>query len=226
MEKLKYGIILLESSLETLPEDIAKTRKARALSMRYGIPPRYLLLDVSNFYKEMKIFHISSRRGRPDIVHQFLLATQYSPLNFFGKLKVYIHTWKGEIIEVNEKARIPKNYFQFVGLIQQVYMKGAVPSREAPLLKLIREVNLREYLSNLGIKNIVLLHEKGERISKETLKDFTFPNFIFGIGGFPHGEFTEDILSMSSKRISFFGGMQLDAWLAADRLICYLENCS
>lgn len=224
MEKIKYGIMLLESSLETLPEEIAKTRKAKIIAKRYKIPPKFLLLDVSQFYEEMELYHIPSRRGRPDIVHQFLLATQYSPLNLLGRLKIYVHTWRGDIIEVSEEARIPKNYFQFVGLIQQLYIKGYVPTRKNPLLKLVKGVNLQEYLHNIGIKKLILLHEKGRKVSKKELRNFYYPDFIFGVGGFPHGDFSKEILTLSADRVAFFEGMQLDAWLAADRLICHLED--
>jgi len=38
---------LVEAGLATLPEQIQRTRKATLLSKRFGIPPKYILLDVS-----------------------------------------------------------------------------------------------------------------------------------------------------------------------------------
>ena len=224
MGNYKYGMILLESSLETLPSNIARTKKAIVLSKRYGIPPEFLLLDVSQFHDEMKRFGISVRRGRPDIVHQFLLASQYPPLNITGKLKVYVHTWKGDIIDVASEARIPKNYFQFVGLIQSLYLNGSVPPGDRPLLKLIRGVSLKKFLEEIGAKRLILMHERGRKATGEELKELIYPPYIFGIGGFPHGDFSEQIFSLSTDRISFLQGLQLDAWVAADRLLCLLEH--
>jgi len=216
--------VLIESSLETLPSELASSRKAKAVARRYGIPPKFVLLDTSIFYEEMKRRGISTRRGRPDIVHQFLLATQYSPLNRWGMLRVYIHTWKGDIIEVSERARIPKNYFQFLGLMQKLYIEKAVPSKEDPLLRLIEGKGLKAFLEDIGAERLILLHESGRNVERKELAEYTFPQFIFGVGGFPHGDFSESVLSLSSDRLSLYGGIQLDAWMAADRLICALEE--
>ncbi|MEM0112012.1 MAG: hypothetical protein QXS56_00220 [Fervidicoccaceae archaeon] len=226
MEKEKYVLLLLESSLETLPGKLIKTKKAKALSKRYGIPPKFLLLDVSVFHREMKRFGISMNRGRPDIVHQFLLATQYSPLNLKGKLKVYVHTRNGNIIDVREDARIPKNYFQFVGLIQQLFMKGTVPSPSYPLLSLKQGMNLEDFLKDIGVEMLVLLHEKGRDLPKNELKKYKFPPYAFGIGGFPRGDFSSKVFSISREKVAFYEGMKLDAWIVTSRLLCFLENLS
>merc|ERR1712129_418309 len=57
---------------------------------------------------------------RPDIVHQALLTLLDSPLNKAGKLKIFIHTQKNVLIDVNPKLRIPRTYRRFAGLMVQL----------------------------------------------------------------------------------------------------------
>lgn len=220
-----YLIGLVESSLETLPEPLQNTKKAVALAKRYKVSPSELLLDKSIFYEEMKKLPNFEKRGRPDIVHQFLLATQYSYLNKLGLLKVFIHTINDNIIEVDNLARIPKNYYQFVGLMQQLFKRGRVPPLGRPLLTLKKELSLRDYLESLGVKKPILLHEKGRLIAnKKELLGFIFPPYCFLIGGFPHGDFSPAVQSLATDLISLNYEMIFDSWLAADRLICILEE--
>jgi len=219
-----YMIGLVEAGLVTLPEPLRRTKKAASLSRRYGVPPDYIILDVSLFHDEMVKLGISSRLGRPDIVHQFLLATQYSPLNAEGKLRTFIHTAEGHVIYVKPKTRIPKNYFQFVGLIQRLFIHGQVPPRGEWLMRLERGLGLAEALSRLKAEEPILLHEKGERLTCEVARSLKYPPFAFLVGGFPRGDFSGETIRLAKKLYSIKGGRPLDSWLVADRLIACLEN--
>jgi rRNA small subunit pseudouridine methyltransferase Nep1 len=215
---------LVEAGLVTLPEQIQRTRKATLLSKRFGIPPKYILLDVSLFYEEMKKIGIDPRYARPDIVHQFLLASQYSPLNLEGKLRVFIHTAHNDLILIRPEARIPKNYYQFVGLMQRLFMNEQVPDKGEWLMKLRRKVSLDKALRELGVENPILMHENGEAITCNKAKGMTYPPRAFLIGGFPRGDFTQNTLRLVTEKYSIKKGVRLDAWIVADRLIACFEG--
>ena len=219
-----YLIGLVESSLETLPPELARTRKARALSRRMGVPPQYILLDKSLFYSEMKRQGIDEKRGRPDIVFMFLQAAQYSVLNRRGMLRVFVHTINDNVIEVNPKARLPKNYYQFVNLLQHLFWKGRVPPTGEPLLELRRNVSLEEYVRGLGVSRIVLLHERGSKVDCKWLLQRRLPEHAILIGGFPHGDFSERTHKIADYKVSIGVSEPLDAWIVADRIICCLEQ--
>lgn len=77
---------------------------------------------------------------RPDILHQELLALLDSPLNKAGKLKVYVHTKKGVLIDVHSSIRIPRTYKRFAGLMVQLLhkMKIKAGTESTTLLKVIK----------------------------------------------------------------------------------------
>lgn len=77
---------------------------------------------------------------RPDILHQELLALLDSPLNKAGMLKVYIHTTKKVLIEVNPSIRIPRTYKRFAGLMVQLLHKFKIKAanESTALLKVIK----------------------------------------------------------------------------------------
>uniref|UniRef100_A0A7J3ZIY5 Ribosomal RNA small subunit methyltransferase Nep1 n=1 Tax=Fervidicoccus fontis TaxID=683846 RepID=A0A7J3ZIY5_9CREN len=219
-----YLIGLVESSLETLPPELARTRKARALSRRMGVPPQHILLDKSLFYREMKRHGIDEKRGRPDIVFMFLQATQYSVLNRRGMLRVFVHTINNDVIEVNPKARLPKSYYQFVNLLQHLFWKGRVPPTGEPLLEMKRGVSLEEHISAIGVGRVVLLHEQGSRVDCNWLLQKRFPEYAILVGGFPHGDFSERTHKIADYKVSIGVSEPLDAWIVADRIICCLEQ--
>ncbi len=114
-------LILADSELELMPEEIKK---------------RKILLDSSLHHSLMKGLKDWKRRGRPDIVHVFLLIAQESILNRKGLLKTYIHTRNDEIIYVNPEMRIIKNYNRFKGLMQQLLIHGKVPLKGKSLMEM------------------------------------------------------------------------------------------
>ena len=77
---------------------------------------------------------------RPDILHQEMLALLDSPLNKAGKLKLYVHTQKGVLIDVHPSIRIPRTYKRFAGLMVQLLhkMKIKAGTESTTLLKIIK----------------------------------------------------------------------------------------
>ncbi len=219
-----YMMGLLEASLEPLPKELWATSKARSLAKRYRVSPRYIILDKSVFYDEMKKLGINQKRGRPDIIHQFLLATQYSLLNKKGHLRIFIHTINNEIITIEPETRIPKNYFQFINLMQHLYMKKELPEKKKPLIKLHEKTSLKQFLKTNNIRKLILLREEAPQKDIEWFRDKTHPPHAIGIGGFPHGDFSKPTIKLSWTQASLYDGESYDAWIITDRIICNLEK--
>mmetsp|Transcript_6777 Transcript_6777/g.9894 ORF Transcript_6777/g.9894 Transcript_6777/m.9894 type:complete len:269 (-) Transcript_6777:53-859(-) len=77
---------------------------------------------------------------RPDILHQELLALMDSPLNKAGLLKIYMHTAKHVLIELNPATRIPRTFKRFAGLMVQLLhkMKIKANGESTTLLKVVK----------------------------------------------------------------------------------------
>lgn len=68
------------------------------------------------------------------------MAVLDSPLNKAGLVKVYIHTEKNVLIEVNPKTRIPRTFKRFSGLMVQLLHRLKIRSADGKdvLLKVIK----------------------------------------------------------------------------------------
>lgn len=78
--------------------------------------------------------------ARPDITHQCLLNLLDSPLNKAGLLKIYIHTQRKVLIDVNPKCRIPRTFKRFSGLMVQLLHKMSIKAQggNEKLLQLVK----------------------------------------------------------------------------------------
>jgi len=77
---------------------------------------------------------------RPDILHHALLTLLDSPLNKAGLLKIFIHTTKNVLIDVNPKLRLPRTYKRFAGLMVQLLYQFRIRALKSSekLLKIIK----------------------------------------------------------------------------------------
>ncbi len=117
-------VILDIASLETV-----KTKKGD-----------FQLLNCDDHIGLMKKHNKDPQNYRPDIIHQELMAVLDSPLNKAGKVKVYVHTEKNVLIEINPKTRIPRTFKRFSGLMVQLLHRLKIRSADGNdmLLKVIK----------------------------------------------------------------------------------------
>jgi len=212
-------LVLAESSLELIPREIQGHPVVVSDARRRGKSPSQMLLDRSRHHKAMAKLEESWRRGRPDIVHLSLLAAQYSVLNLAGRLKVYVHTLGDLVIDVDPSTRIPKNYYNFVGLMEQLLTLGRVPPRGRALIKVERK-SLEDLLRQLP-KPIVLLHERGRRASFEELGRLAVNSTVV-VGAFPRGDFKSKLFELADEVVSI-GNYVLDSWQVVSRVIAAAE---
>jgi len=169
----------------------------------------YELLNCDDHQSLIKKAKRDIAHVRPDITHQCLLTLLDSPLNKAGLLKVYIHTHKNVLIDVNPKIRIPRTFKRFSGLMVQLLHKFAVRATQGSetLMKVIKNPPEDHFPPNC--KKIAT-----EFNSKKTveIQDYVKVNFknepvVFVLGAFAHGDleapFTVDeLISFSHYPLS------------------------
>lgn len=77
----------------------------------------FQLLNCDDHMQIMRKHNKDPLKYRPDILHQEMLSVLDSPLNKAGKLKLFIHTEKNVLIEINPLTRIPRTFKRFSGLM-------------------------------------------------------------------------------------------------------------
>jgi rRNA small subunit pseudouridine methyltransferase Nep1 len=217
-------LILAESSLETVPKEIASHPSVRRWAARRGKSPLETLLDISIHYHAMRSLPNREKRGRPDIVHVSLLEALSSPLNLEGRLRVVVHTIGDYVLFVDSETRIPRNYMRFAGLIEQAFKYGRVPpDSEKPLIEVVA-LSFPKLLQELGVDGIVLLDERGVREKPETVCSKALEEGLpIVIGGFQRGDFSPVVKSYAKYTYSIYR-KPLDTWVVVSRVLSGCER--
>lgn len=100
----------------------------------------FQLMNCDDHVTIMKRTGKDPQMFRPDIVHQELMAILDSPLNKAGRVKVFVHTSKNVLIEINPKTRIPRTFKRFSGLMVQLLHRLKIRSADGNemLLKVVK----------------------------------------------------------------------------------------
>lgn len=217
-------LVLAESALETIPQEIWGHPLIKRFSRLKGKHQRFILLDRSYHHYAMRRLENKEKRGRPDIVHFSLLEALGSPLNKEGLLKVYIHSIKDHVISVSPEIRLPKNFNRFVGLMEDLFEHGRVPPNGKPLLTLEKKT-LQDLIGDLKPTYILLFDRTGRAKTFEeaalSLAKQERPLAI--IGGFPHSEFSETTLNLANE-IVCIDPETLEAWTVVSRILYEYER--
>jgi rRNA small subunit pseudouridine methyltransferase Nep1 len=217
------NLFLVDSELERVPRAIASHPAVRSSAHRRDKQPTSMLLDANLHHSAMNKLPQAQRRGRPDLVHYFLLTALESVLNKRGMLRVYVHTRNDELITIDPATRLPKNYPRFVGLMESLFEKGSVPSREDPLLKLHPGYKFKKCLEAIPYSRMVVLSEEGERVSLCPYLSGAQDDLLCVIGGFSMGDFNSDVRGEADSVISIYEE-SLTVWTVASELIVNYEN--
>lgn len=211
--------VFLETSLETIPPEIADHEVVRRDARKRGKKPVDMILDDSRHHRAMESLDNREKRGRPDIIHQCLLALLDSALT---DLEVYVHTIAGKIIRINRKTRLPRNYNRFLGLMEDLFRKGRISAGGKDLLE-ITDLGLEEIIPDGSI----VMHEGyGSENLIEAVKE---GNVTVCIGAFPHGDFGEELWKLfREKRVRFagFGDEPKTSLYVTYKTVCILEKFS
>ncbi|MCY0849475.1 16S rRNA methyltransferase [Sulfuracidifex metallicus] len=189
------NVILLDSALETVPKELLDHPAVKNNARRRKREASKTILDVSIHYHAMKNLKDKEKRGRPDIIHSAMVLLLTDPVI---KVNLYIHTINSIIIKVNPEIRPPKNYDRFLGLMEQLFEYRKIPpNSQTPLIEILDET-LDDILSKY---KLALLTEKGEKKPPSYLCELG-EDWIIGLGGFPHGDFSQEVYKRASSLVS------------------------
>jgi len=220
-ELISIILIIAQTSIETVPPEIAKHNSVLNNSLRKGVEPVELLLDRSIHHKAMLNLKDNEKRGRPDILYHILLDVTSSPIYRSGYLKLYIHTIQDYVMEISNGLRPPRSYNRFESLMIQLFREGVVGDN---LIKLNR-MSFSELIRLLKTDKIIGFSRRGEFKRIHWIIDsvirFKKPSFV--IGGFPKGYFNEEIIRHFDSVYSI-SKLPLDSSTSVNRLLCGLEE--
>ena len=219
------SLILAESSLELVPNEIAGHPAIVKWAKRKKKDPRQLVLDQS--YHHAAILRLGKSgvgRGRPDIVHFSLLLGLGSPLNADNQLNCFVHTRDDHVIAIDPRTRLPRNTDRFTALIEQLYQDSVVPSSGPALLKLKKE-SLKNLLSTIDPDRVVALTTLGTPKPMEAVADVLreAKRPVLLIGGFPTGHFSDATMKLASENIRV-DRRSLEAWTIVARAVYEYEK--
>ncbi|MCK5774250.1 MAG: 16S rRNA methyltransferase [Thermoplasmata archaeon] len=227
-------LILVDSELEIVPKTYWSHPAVVTNSRKRGKKSSRVLLDSSLHHSLFKDPQEKKRRGRPDIVHQFLLLGLDSIINSEQLLKLYVHTRNDELINIDPSTRFPKNYNRYCGLFEELFRAGAVPSKANPLITIKGDMDLPAILDQIkslsvdeGRRPVVIgLDQGGIRVDllkhlPEVHDGGGDVDLIFLIGGFAHGDLRSDVSSLSDEIVSISDDL-LKVWaVQMDLMVCF-----
>lgn len=217
-------LLLAEAELERIPPALHGHQQVVSAARHAGVRAPRMLLDSSLHHSAMRKHELpeAERRGRPDLVHFFLLTALESPLNQAGGLRVLVHTRNDELIRVDPTTRLVRNYNRFCGLIQQLFDDGAVP-HDKRLLTLERNFPLTDVLRKEKAERVLLLDE--EATPRRPWEVFTSADaqrhVLCIIGGFPSGRLRTQLEGV--ERVGL-GSRPLTVWTVASELLAHYER--
>lgn len=211
-------VVLAESALELVPQQIWNERSVLASAKSKGKHPSQILLDRSLHHSAMLNLKDGLRRGRPDLVHQAVLAVTGTPAYQMGELRLYIHTYTNLVVEVAEKTRLPKSYFRFQGLMEKV-----LGGQKEALLR-VEEMRFNELIAHIGAEVVIGFSRLGVLMKpEEWVSGYVKGNTVFVVGGFPRGEFHQDVVKEFDVTISIHE-MPLETHVVLARIIYDYER--
>ena len=215
------NFVLAESALELVPKEIAGSPDVVSDSKRRGARAMEILLDRSFHQSAMSKLEDSEKRGRPDLVHAALLSVTGTPLYLDGKVRVFVHTYPGLVLELAAKTRVPKNYLRFRGL-----MEKALLERPGDGLVRVYSVGVRELVrKRLGSDLVLGLSVQGKQADAagvaRRLASARDPCVV--VGGFAHGHFSKHTLASVDELVRI-DPMPLEAHVVAARVVYEAEK--
>ena len=216
------SLILAESSLEIIPEELQNHISVISYCKKNGKKPSETLLDISWHFAAMKGIEDEIKRGRPDIIHLTLLAVCNTPLHKRKKLKVFVHTINDKVISVSNVIRLPKSYHRFQGLIEKLFKNGKIETDGLTLLEL-EDMTLEKLLTRIQPENVIGVSTQGDNSTFEKVANTITADSCIVVGGFQKGHFSR----LTSKNFDSMKSLHqdsLEAHVVASRIVYEYEK--
>jgi rRNA small subunit pseudouridine methyltransferase Nep1 len=197
------SLILADAEIERAPPSCPNgSSLPRVCSVKDSDLRGVIVLDSYIHRHILEGLEDAERRGRPDIVHSFLLLAQGSKACREGKLKPYIHTRGEEVVFVGSSYRPDPNYISFLRSLGELLDDGAFGAGEEGL-RLERDLSLTALIALLKVDKVIVLTPSGlKRDLSEALLPSTDEHMAVIIGGFPEGDFRSPAYEIADEKIS------------------------
>lgn len=217
-------LIIAESALETVPKQLWKYQSVKKHAASRKKKPRDILLDRSYHHTAMLGMKDNEMRGRPDLIHSVLLEATSTPLFINNHLNVWIHTYNDQVIYLKKSIRLPKSYFRFEGLIEQLFREKKIVSNGQSLLELFN-YDLKSLLQKIKPSQIIGLSTSGLSSNFESIATelSMTERPVIVVGGFPRNHFSESTCSVFTK-IASVNNHSLEANIVVARIIYEYEK--
>lgn len=210
-------LVLADAELELVPKEFQNHPSVIRNAKKRRKSPSKILLDSSLHRFAFEDEAEALRRGRPDIVQFFLTLCLDSIANAEGNLTTLVHTRNNELIEISPDTRPPKSYNRFVGLMEDLFEKGAVPERK-PLMTMTRDVTLERVLKKHEPETTICLSPDGEQVDPAVMFEDVRRPVACIIGGFPEGDYSSPARDFSDQVISISPHL-LKVWTVASNIL-------
>ena len=221
MRGVTLHLVLAESALELVPESMRGHPAARAHGRRLGRPASETLLDVSWHYAAMRGAPDAHRRGRPDLVHQAVLAAVATPLYRDGLVRLYVHTLRDVVVRFGGGVRVPKSYHRFEGLFAKLLREGRAGGEEALLEA--GGGTIPSLLREIGPSERVGLSRAGLPVACRRMAAGLGEEACVVVGGFQRGGFS-DSTAGALDRVCSISPRPLETHLVVGRLLYDVES--
>ncbi|MCK4718697.1 MAG: 16S rRNA methyltransferase [Thermoplasmata archaeon] len=219
------NLVLADAELELVPEKIMGHPAVRKNAEKRGKKPALTLLDSGLHGQALRGLSDGERRGRPDIVHFFLLLAQDSTANIEGHLRVWVHTRNDEVIHISPETRIPHNASRFFGLMESLFQNRVVPNKDKPLLRM-EKMDLEGLLKKIDGKKICF-HPDAPIVPLQPLfeEEKEKGDVTIVVGGFAEGDFLSPVSKMVDDTISIYLGL-MKVWTVVSKILVNYENAA
>jgi len=214
-------LLLAETAIEIAPSKYRGHPSVLNNAKKYGNPGR--ILDMALHHSFMKNLKDNDKRGRPDILHQFLLTSLTSILNKQNQLRIYIHTYHKEIFEINPIMRPPKDFMRYKGLMYKLLNEKDIttdksashrknlnqndPLDDSTLIRNIR-LPLQGFVKKIDPSKILRFTSKGIQYPRDEIfsfmKENPEQNILVIVGGFQSGGYSQEIMGLEAEDISIY----------------------
>ena len=217
-------MIIAEAALEVIPKSLWRFPSVIKQSKSRGKKPGEMFLDRSYHHFEMLKMKDHKKRGRPDLIHFALLEVTSAPLFLKNRLNVCVHTFDDKVIFLDKSVRLPKSYFRFEGLMEQLFKVGKIVSNGQCLLEIL-DMDLKKLMRKIKPSSVIGLSRYGLPTSFEGIADelTNKERPVLVVGGFPHGYFSENTNRCFTK-ISSIGDQAMAANVVIARVIYEYEK--
>jgi rRNA small subunit pseudouridine methyltransferase Nep1 len=221
-------LVLADSEIEPVPSELVDHTTVQKPAQRRGIDPERMLLDSSMHHWAIREHDLDEgdRRGRPDIVHQFLLTALDSALNLEGGLRCRVHTRDDEMIEVAPETRIMRAYPRFKGLIGKLFEEKAAGPADKDLLTLEESVPLAAVLDDVDADHVIALLPDGEPTELADQLPYTageHEHVAIVLGGFPQGDYASAAERLADETWQIHPD-RLSVWSAAAEVLVHWRH--